>query len=113
MKSLKTISIITIIVLSSCLEKRAISDLHSDSTFVNFQADLMIIREENQFLKLDSITSYQRIDSLYRHYNLTKEQDQEKLDFYQKEINRWKEFNETVMQRLEFLQRNQIQTTKF
>lgn len=110
MESLKTFSIIIIIFLISCSEKKTTSNLLPDSTIVNFQADLMIVQEENQFLRSDSLVRHQRMDSLYTHYNITKEQVEETLDFYRKDINRWKQFYESVMHRLESLQRDEIKT---
>ncbi|MDI6766625.1 MAG: hypothetical protein QME52_07370 [Bacteroidota bacterium] len=93
----------------SCLIFQACSKNHSDSNelpdsiIVNFQANLLIIQEENRLMGNDSTLKH-RIDSLYHYYQVTEQEVENTIHYLKSDLNIWRDFNEKMVKRLEYLQ---------
>ncbi len=98
----------SLVIFISCSNKDTGLNVLADTTVVNFQADYLIIQQENQLLRLDSLEQQHRFDSLYNYYNITKGQFDTTLNYHKKDINRWIEFHQKVSRRLETLQLREI-----
>jgi len=99
---------LVIFILVSCSNDKSPTSKLEDSVCVNFQADMMIIQEENRVLREDSTTLQPKIDSLYHHYNISESQVETSVQDYKKDLTKWKEFNTKIMKRLEYLQQKEL-----
>jgi hypothetical protein len=84
-----------------------------ESTFVNYLADRSILKEEARIANLDSATFRFRQDSLNRQYGFTDQQVDRIKEDYQRELTRWRELNDRIVERLEHLQRSEVVRPKF
>jgi len=106
MKTMKRITkyiIFIALIFASCMGEKNKTLTGRDSIFVNFQADLMIIQEENRLEGKDSAYLTMRTDSLYREYSITPAQYDFLIRDLSKNLIDWREFQTKVMHRLESL----------
>ncbi len=97
------------IALQSCHNDESVDLPIPENQFVNLYADMLIIREEAHFSLSDSLTTKLRIDSLYASYHVTDKQAEIAIQYYKKDLHRWKQFYENVIRRLDSLQQMETQ----
>ena len=109
MKYLLFVLFFVTIALQSCNNDESIDLPIPEVHFVNLYADMLIIREETHISLADSLTTKLRLDSLYASYQITEKQTEIAIQYYKKDLLRWKQFNENVIRRLDSLQQDREQ----
>jgi hypothetical protein len=99
---------IIVFLVTSCTKENRQTNVLPDSIFVKFYADSLVVSEDVKVGKMDSNHLKQKMDSLYKEYNLTSEQTATTLRYHQDNIERWRDFYAKVVKRLELLQQNEL-----
>ncbi len=76
-----------------------------DDRIVNLHANLLIFHERSLIMKRDSSNLRKGRDSIFAAYHATQEEYEKALEWYKRDIESWKAFNEQVVKQLEELQR--------
>jgi hypothetical protein len=107
-----TFLILFIFFFCSCRKSQTPPDVIPEEQFTNFYADLLILREKDDLLGSDSLTSQHRMDSLYQKYQIDSGKVQTTIETYKQDLNRWKEFHKKVTNRLQIIQREELSKPK-
>lgn len=96
------------ILILSCSGNDAAKLSISEEQFIILYADVLVLKEENMLSRADSLHVKNSLDSLYASFHVTASEFDASLQYYRKDIPRWKKFYEDVTKRLESLQQKQI-----
>jgi len=102
--------ILVIFLLANCSEET--NSFHASiprERFVQLYIDVLLAGESGRLSAVDSsrMPRTSVLDSLYQKYEVTESQVKQTIDEYSKDLRRWKEFYDEVIQRLEALQREE------
>ena len=92
-------------VLRGCTTGKKPDPNPGDDKFVNLHANLLIFRERSLIQRRDSGAVRRGKDSIFAAYHATPDEYEKALEWYKRDIESWKEFNEKVVKQLEELQR--------
>ncbi len=76
--------------------------------FAPVYTDLAVATFSAKKAGLDSANTAHRIDSILTRYDVTPEQLQASLDWYNADVRRWKPFFDSLMQRLDAASRSEL-----
>ncbi len=93
-------SIILFLSLAGCSGDRLSAPPIAEDKFIHIYADKIVLEEE---AKLENSGGVVNLDTLYTRYQVTAPQFQTTLDYYRKDIGRWRQLHENVMNRLQEL----------
>ncbi len=95
-------------VLFSCKEKTSVS-LIPEETMVDIYAHSMIIQELKTLSAKDSVWMSSQLDSLYRAKNVQRKEFESALQAYQQDLTQWKKFQESVLKKLEAINKEEYE----
>ena len=92
-------------VLDGCNNGKTPDPNPGDDKFANLHAYLLIFRERSVIQRQDSVTARRGKDSILAANHATPAEYEKALEWYKRDIESWKGFNEKVVKQLEELQR--------
>ena len=98
------IILITPLLILSCKNNDSKGLPIPEEQFVNLYAEMLVLREENSLSQTDSSRMKRSLDSLYANYQTTPSEFDSSLQYYRKDLARWKKLYEDVSNRLETIQ---------
>lgn len=88
----------------SCSRSQVGTPPISEAELVRISADRMIIEERAQLRGVDSTRLNAELDSMYGRYGVNSESVSKSLDAVRTDLDRWKEFQQGIVRRLEQIQ---------
>jgi hypothetical protein len=101
------ILLIVAFMIASCSRGHSDSTFSPDDQFTDYYAHLLILKEEGKLLMTDSTHMNMRIDSLRIAFHMTKGYVDSTVSTYQSDLQRWRQFYDLVIKRLEVIQREE------
>ena len=101
---MRTLLPILLIILSCCSRDEISQGVIPEDRFINYYADLLVVRQEGMMTGTDSIGMKSKVDSLNNAYAVSPDQVQTTLRQFKNNLPRWRTFYERVVKRLESLQ---------
>lgn len=98
------ISLICSLLILACGNNDSKGRPIPEEQFINLYADVLVLKEEHSLSRSDSIRMNDRLDSLYANYRTTPSEFDSTLQYYRKDLGRWKKLYEGVTKRLETIQ---------
>lgn len=100
--------LVVFLSLYSCSTQNEGSSSIPEETFIEFYSNYLVLQEQATLSGNSPEQTEQVVDSLYREYNVTEAEVQQTLEYYKKDLPRWKQLHEKTTKRLEELHREQI-----
>jgi len=107
MSRFSAVPLIVALLTVSCSKEHTDTSFLPDSLFTDYYAHHLILKEEGRILGIDSTHMNARNDSLRTAYRMTKRYIDSTVTAYQSDLRKWRQFYDTVIKRLEEIQRDE------